>query len=109
MSTRKLRSSFDRRKLNSNGAVEGLNLRGRASRKNIQTYRAAIWLASLACGSRMVVAQTNQPPATNAPPSTPSGTNVTHLQETTVIGKLDQSRNLIRCSRPKVKHGGQTS
>ncbi|HTA29184.1 MAG TPA: hypothetical protein VK731_01790, partial [Candidatus Cybelea sp.] len=61
----------------------------RTSSSHKRAYWTAIWLASLACGGA-AMAQTNAPPAasTNAPASG-SSTNVTKLQEITVVGKLD--------------------
>ncbi|MDB6015615.1 MAG: TonB-dependent siderophore receptor [Pedosphaera sp.] len=54
-----------------------------------RAYRAAIVLASLACGSA-AMGQTN-----NAVVSSGSATNVTQLENTTVFGKLDEARNKI--------------
>src|SRR3984957_20447489 len=67
----------------------------KTSLANRRAYWAAIWLASLTCGSA-AMAQTNAPPAaaTNAPASG-SSTNATKLQETTVVGKLDAARSAI--------------
>jgi outer membrane receptor protein involved in Fe transport len=59
-----------------------------------RTYRAAIYLASLACGG-VALAQTNNPPAAPAPPASDSSTNVTKLENMTVFGKLDVARNQI--------------
>ena len=57
-------------------------------------YWTAIWLASLACGGAAMAQTTNAPPPAAAA-NTPASTNVTKLQETTVVGKLDTARSQI--------------
>ena len=63
--------------------------------KSIKTnaYRAVIVLIALGCGRRVQAQAASS--ATNAPPNLGSSTNVTKLQEVTVIGQLDQARNQI--------------
>ena len=61
---------------------------------NQRAYWTAIWLVSLACGS-VATAQTNTPTATTNAPVSATSTNVTKLQETTVVGQLDVARNQI--------------
>jgi outer membrane receptor protein involved in Fe transport len=58
-----------------------------------RSYWAAIGLASLACGGT-AVAQTNSVPSTNSPVSDTS-TNATVMEQTTVVGKLNQARSSI--------------
>ncbi len=62
-----------------------------------RAYWTAIWLASLACGSH-AMAQTNNPPAAPSAPDSGTSTNVTTLEQTTVVGKLNQARSSIDTS-----------
>jgi outer membrane receptor protein involved in Fe transport len=64
-------------------------------------YWAAIGLASMACGSLASAQTTNTPtapaPVSSSPTNAISGsaTNVTQLQETTVVGRISQSRTQV--------------
>jgi hypothetical protein len=61
---------------------------------NQRAYWFAIWLTSLTCGGA-AMAQTNNPSAVSAAPNSGGSTNVTRLEDVTVIGKLDEARNKI--------------
>ena len=58
------------------------------SARNTQFYRAVILLVSLSCGGSVLAQNTNSA-AAPASPESGSGTNVTKLEPTTVVGKLD--------------------
>src|ERR1700722_16684320 len=64
---------------------------------NQRSYWTAIWLASLACGGA-AMGQTNTVPATSSVPDSGSSTNVTKLEQTTVVGQLNQARSTIQTS-----------
>ena len=57
---------------------------------NQRAYWAAIGLASLTCGTAALAQSTNTPAARSG-----SSTNVTKLEDVTVVGKLDQARSQI--------------
>ncbi|EEF59554.1 TonB-dependent receptor [Pedosphaera parvula] len=61
---------------------------------NQRAYWAAIWLASLSCGS-IAQAQTNEVSASAATASSGSSTNVSKLENVTVFGQLEEARNKI--------------
>src|SRR5882724_11720602 len=60
-----------------------------------RAYWTVIYLASLACGGNLASAQTTNAPPPQASPAPAGSTNVTKLQETTVVGQLDTARNQI--------------
>ncbi len=62
-----------------------------------RSYWTAIALASLACGGT-ATAQTNTAPPAASAASSGSSTNVTKLEQTTVVGKLNQARSSIDTS-----------
>lgn len=62
-----------------------------------RSYWTAIGLASLACGGA-AVAQTNTTSSAASAPDSGSSTNVTKLEQTTVVGKLNQARSSIETS-----------
>jgi outer membrane receptor protein involved in Fe transport len=67
--------------------------RPRISSSRRRAYRSVVWLASLAC-CRAATAQTNSVPGTPSP-NAGTSTNVTKLENVTVVGKLDVARNQI--------------
>ena len=60
-----------------------------------RSYWTAIMLASLGLAGSSAVAQTNNVPAAATAAASGSSTNVTKLEEVTVVGKLDEARNKI--------------
>src|SRR4030088_2014011 len=61
---------------------------------NQRAYWLAVWLTSLTCGGA-AMAQTNDPAAVSAAPNSGTATNMTRLEEVTVVGKLNEARNKI--------------
>jgi hypothetical protein len=57
-------------------------------------YRATVLFASISCGGMTLAQQTNNPAVTN-PPTAGTSTNVTQLENMTVVGKLNVARNQI--------------
>jgi outer membrane receptor protein involved in Fe transport len=75
--------------------VRRARLRASIPARRQRAYRAAIFLASLTCGTAPALAQTNVPPTAPNVPQPAGSTNVTQLENMTVIGKLDVARNQI--------------